>query len=62
MVSGIAWWLWGHGLVARRKKAWHSTHMTVMWALRGHVRANLPMFGAKKEKQQGKNIETLLEP
>ena len=42
----------GHGLVARREKAWRSTHTTVMWALKGHVRANLPMVGAKIEKQQ----------
>ena len=28
-------------------REWHSTHMTVMWACKGHVRANLPRVGEK---------------
>ena len=32
----------------------HSTHTTVTWACKGHVRANLPMVGAKRETLQPK--------
>ena len=48
----------GQGLVARREETCHSTHMTVMWALVGHMRANLPVVGAKIVIAAIENSET----